>query len=54
MKKNTYNLSFIIEGLTQEQADALFDIVIAFAEAFDATAGGGLELLEKEHPDGKD
>jgi len=52
MNKKGYQFDFFVEQLTEEQAGALMDIVIAFAEGFDTYVGsGGYPVEEKKKPD---
>lgn len=38
---NVFHFDFTVDGLTQEQASALLELIIRFAESHGAEVGGG-------------
>jgi len=56
MASNIYqHFDFVVEGMTQDQAGALFDVILAHVEALDLNLGGGVhETTDDDYPEVED
>jgi hypothetical protein len=52
-KKRLMEVSLLIEKLTNEQADRLFDIICNYADSHGAVVIGHIDVYKKETPDVK-
>lgn len=47
-ERTDYQFEFVVEDLTQEQADRLMDVIIAAVEMAGAQVGGGFWKVDEE------